>query len=397
VTEAPAPTSPHDGLLRAAATFGLPDPSPLPRRHGGTSSFTELLATAERQRVVGLLADAVAADPAADFDQAERDELAHAHERWAVHDLRLERQLVQAVDLLDGARIPYAAFKGPALAHRWYGRPGSRVFADLDLVVPGTHLSRATAVLSAGLGAEAALPDLQPGFAERFGKESLLVTAPTAATPQGFEIDVHRTLVAGALGLVIPLDELFADRGTITVGDRPVATLGPIPTFLAACYQATVADVPPRLAAARDVVQILQSGALDLDVTLATAARWQARAVVAEAVTWAWATLDRDGADPMIGWARGYRPGARERALLASHRTTGHVYWRQLAGAAVLPGVEPRVRYLRATLAPQSSYLDGRRWTSGQHVRAAARALSRPVREPVVREVRRFRRRYWTP
>ena len=63
----------------------------------------------------------------------------------------------------------------------------------------------------------------------------------------------------------------------------------------------------------------------------------------------------------------------------------------------VLPGIEPRARYLAGTLVPQSSYLEGRHWTLAMHLRRALRALSRPVREPTVRAVRRFRRGYWMP
>jgi len=277
------------------------------------------------------------------------------------------------------------------------------LFADIDLLVPSGRLHDATRVLGAGLGAASALPELRPGFDERFGKEALLNTAPAPGAPRGFEIDVHRTLVGGALGLVIPLDELFDQPGSVTIGGRLLPTLGLIPGFLAACQQATIADVPPRLSAARDVVQMLQSGLLDLDDTVAAAGRWQARAVMAEAINWAWPTLgppdrpDRPDRPAIVAWAASYRPTRRERLLLASHRTTGYVYWRQLAAVLVLPGIEPRARYLAATLAPQSSYLDGRHWTFLAHVHLAWRALSRPVREPAVRAGRRLRRRYWLP
>ena len=385
------------GLLRAAAAHGLPGAAPLPRRTAGDLPWGDVIALAERQRVLGLLAAAVADDPDVDLAPAERVALAEAHEGWCVHDLRLERQLLQAAELLDEAGIPFVTFKGPALAHGWYADPAWRLFADLDLLVPGARLADAVAVLGAGLGAGAVLPELRTGFDERFGKESLLVTAPTPTSPLGFEIDVHRTLVAGALGLAIPLDELFDDRGSFVLGDRSIPTLGVVPTFLAACYQATIADVPPRLAAARDVVQLVRSARFDLDATLAAATRWQARAVMAEAVTWAWRTLAVAERPDVVLWAERYRPTRRERWLLDSHRTTGYVYWRQLAAVAVLPGIEPRARYLQATLAPQASYLERRRWTFANHVRTALRALSRPVREPVVRGVRRFRRRYWPP
>ena len=391
-----APAASVDNLLRAAAAHGLPGAAPLPPLPADGVRWDEVIARAERDRVLGLLA-AAAADAAPDLAPDLHDRLVEAHERWCVHDLRLERRLLRSADLLEAADIPFAVMKGPAIAHSWYERPADRLFADLDILVPARHLTAATTVLARGLDAEPALPELRAGFDERFAKESLLRTGPTTDAPLGYEFDVHRTLVAGALGLAIPLDELFQDRGSVVVGGRTLPTLGPVPTFLATCYQATIADVPPRLIAARDVVQIAQSGALDLGLAIAAAGRWQARAVMAEAVVNAWHTLGVTERTPLLAWAESYRPTVRERLLLASHRTAGYVYWRQLAAIVVLPGIEPRLRYLSATLAPQTDYLAGRGWSTATHVRAAARALSRPVREPVVRWVRRLRRRYWLP
>ena len=38
---------------------------------------------------------------------------------------------------------------------------------------------------------------------------------------------------------------------------RPLPTPGPVATLLLAAYQASVADIPPRLGARRDLVQLL--------------------------------------------------------------------------------------------------------------------------------------------
>jgi len=384
-------------LVRAAAAHGLaggPEPvSPSPDDDLGWSRAVRL---AEQQRVVGLLAAAVA-DGAVEVSDRQLDRLAETHEAWCAHDLRLERTLLHAADALDAAALPFLVIKGPALAHRWYADPAHRLFGDLDLVVPSGRVREASAVLADVLGTSPP-PELRPGFDERFGKETLLRSPPSPASPAGIELDVHRTPIAGALGLAIPLEELFESPGEVLVGGRALPTPGPVPTLLLACYQATIADLPPRLIASRDVVQVMtMAGSPSAAEVVAAAARWQASALVAEAISSAPIRLglatDPSRRGPLDDWAHGYRPTARERLLLAAHRGPGHVYWRQLAGVVVLSGSGPRAAYLRALVVPQASYLTERRWKRRGHVRRGWRTLTGPVRHRVVAGGRRAARR----
>ena len=368
----------------------MPD---LPRDELGWQRVVRL---AEQQRVLGLLA-AAAADGTLSLDPSRLAVLAEAHEAWCAHDLRLERALLHAADLLDAASIPFVVIKGPVLAHRVYADPAQRLFADIDLVVPSEHLRAASRLLADEFGAGTPFPELRPGFDERFGKETLLRTASTATTPAGLELDVHRTPVAGALGLAIPLADLFDRAGEVLIAGRAVPTPGAVATLLLACYQASVSDVPPRLASARDVVQLLLTGSPEPRDVLAMAARWQATAVVAVAVRDAWLTLDLRGTDPpeLVSWSRSYSPTARERLLLGAHRRPGYVYWRQLAGVIVLPDAPARGRYLLALALPQPSYLAQRRWSFTYHARRAWRTFNEPVRSKLVGAARWIRRRLW--
>ena len=405
-TTDPVPADPRALVQRIAAHGLTPGPaSPGPSGDPGApvgqhttgepESWARVVALAEEQRVLGLLGAAVlAGDVRAPSDEPRLGELVEA---WCVHDLRLERLLGRAADALDDAGVRFLVVKGPAVAHRWYRSPGLRLFADLDLVVPSGEVHRATAVLHEALGTDAELPELRPGFDERFGKESLLRTPTTTSTPLGLELDLHRTLVAGALGLAIPLDELFEQTETVAVGGRHIPTLGPVPTLLLACFQASIADVPPRLGAARDLAQMVRSGRIEVEAVAAAARRWRATAAVRAALRWSWDVLELPDRPPLLRWADAVRPRATERLLLAAHVAPGHVYWRQLAAVAVLPGVEARLAYLTAVLAPQRDYLDRRRWSLLGHLHTGWRVLSRPLREPVVRSVRRFRARWWPP
>ncbi len=275
--------------------------------------------------------------------------------------------------------------------------------------MPSGQVRRAAATLAAALDAEAVVGELRPGFDERFGKETLLRTAATDATPAGLEIDLHRTPVAGALGLAIQLDDLFDHPDELVLGGRRFATPGAAASVVLAGYQASVADIPPRLGARRDLVQLCvapgptgPAGAtpLEAEAVVALARRWRARAMLAAAITDAWAELalprpgpDQPLASELVTWARGYRPSLAERVVLEAHRRPGYVYWRQLVGVSMVSGGADRLRYLRALLWPQSGYLADRSWSMGRHLRRAVRTLDVPIRNRLVGLGRRIGRR----
>ncbi len=384
-------------VVKAVAAHGLDGAPPIPPVAGGATSWTQVLRLAERQRVLGLLA-AAAADGTLALEAEAHLELSQVHQAWCAHDLRLERALLAGVAALDQAGIGALVTKGPALAHQAYPDPAARLFADLDLIVASGQVHAAAEVLGDALGARRVQGELRPGFDERFGKETLLRTPSTPSAPAGLEIDVHRTPVAGALGLAIPLDELFSAATTFALAGRAVPTPGPIPSLLLAAYQATVADIPPRLGARRDLVQLLLAPEVDLEAVVATARRWQARAVLADAVSQTWAVLGLASTDPIrtrpvTSWAVGYRPTQRERLLLEAHRANGYVYWRQLAGVVVLTGWGPRAHYLAALIWPGPGYLRDRSWSIGQHLRRAVRTIDAPLRHRLVVLGRRVGRR----
>lgn len=122
-------------------------------------------------------------------------------------DVRAARQAV-ALELLllalvDALPAPVVLLKGPSLAHRVYGQPTQRPFADLDLLVGGDSIDEAVAV-ARGLGAERLRPELAAGFDRRFAK------SVSMRTPDGLEIDWHRTLFLGPFQTLVPVDALWA-------------------------------------------------------------------------------------------------------------------------------------------------------------------------------------------
>jgi hypothetical protein len=326
-----------------------------------------LLGECEQYRLLGFLGAAVR-DGALMLEPGDHQDVEAKLSAWCAHELRVERLTLRAVEILGGASIPSRVLKGVALARTAYTEPELRVFGDVDLLVRSADVERAVEVLTRELGAERAQPELRPGFDARFGKEMLLRCAGS------LELDLHRVFVDGALGLTIVLDDLFAPPYRFPLGGYELEALPMPQRLLHACYAAALGDWPPRLVSQRDVAQLILRERPQLVDVLLMARAWQCEAVVARAVTAAWRALGLTERPPIVEWAERYRPGRRERMLLASHEGPSRMFTRHLTAVVVLPTMSDRFAYLRAIAFPQPSYLRARGLTGRGH---AQRALQR--------------------
>ncbi len=206
--------------------------------------------------------------------------LADAHEGWCAHDLRLERTLLRAADALDAAAIPFLLIKGPAIAHRWYPDPSQRLFADLDLVVPGRSIRPASELLSRGARRDRRRPSCVPASTSASARRRCCAAAPTPSLPTGLEIDVHRTPGRRRARPGHPARRALRRgraRSSSTAGRSP-----PPDRWPPCCSPATRPRSPTSRPASRrwrDVVQMLDAGEAPPDEVIAAAARWQATAV----------------------------------------------------------------------------------------------------------------------
>lgn len=354
--------------LAAVAGHGLDATHPMPREPLPEPTFAMLLTASGEHRVLGLLGEAVreGAFPVTDRQYALlEDGLTGQH----AHGLRIERLLLDAVGALDGAGIDSRVLKGVALAHTVYPGPEWRVFADADLLAPSASFGAAIGVLVTALDASREVPELRPGFDERFGKEVLLRARGR------LELDVHRTFVEGALGVTIELDDLFVPGDEFRLGSRSLAMLPAPQQLLHAAYAAVLGEQPPRLMSLRDVAQVLLVRAPDADEVVTMARRWRAEAVLARALTSAWAKLALSDQPRLLEWAASYSPGRRERMLLESQVAPNRAHTRHLAALLVIPGLRDRVAYARALAWPGADYLDARGFTRGSFARRAWRSL----------------------
>jgi len=357
---------------RAIAAHGLPEAArqpehQLPDAPLDPEVWRRVLTDATRERTIPLLAVAVA-DGALAASPEQEDAIVRAHEHAMRRCLLLDRVLLDTTARLDAAGIATRALKGAAVAHLDYPDPSWRAYGDVDLLVASQHLDAAIALLVDD-GGRRTVPEIHPGFDRRFGKGACVVR------PDGIQVDVHRTFVAGPFGLTIDLPELFAGSATFVLGDRTVTALDRESRFLHACYHAALGDSLPRLTALRDVAQLVLTTPLDLDVALGRARSWRAESVVARAVSLTWDALGLVPA-PLSRWAGTYRPDRFQARSLRAYTSESRSYATQAAaGVAAIAGVTAKVAYVRALVFADRSHVAARDGGYAKRIRRGWDAL----------------------
>lgn len=338
-------------ILAAIAASGLAGVHPsLPEVALGQADWRAVLDGVAVQRLAGLLARAIAGGHFAVTDD-QAAEAARLEVKWASQALALERVLIGVSERLDRAGLDHLVLKGPAFAHRLYPDPNLRSFADIDLLVPGGSFDDALATLVAR-GGRRRYDEPRPGFTARFGKGASVVT------PGGYEIDVHRSFVAGPLGQRIDLASLFASAVPFTLADHPMRQLAPEEGFLHACYHAMLGSATPRLVPQRDLAEFVLGMGLDVDRVLRLARAWHGQAVVARAVALAWSTFALPHDHQLAAWALAYRPSPAEERAMAVSAGSGRSYEGEaVATVSAISGTRNKAAYLRAVLFPDRDYL----------------------------------------
>jgi hypothetical protein len=361
-------TAAPDRIVEAVAGYGLPGAAPLPASTLDPATWRAVLDLATADRATPLLAAAVV-DGGLPVTDRQRAQAIAAHEQAMRLCVLLEEALLDTTTRLDEASIEWRVLKGPAVAHLDYPDPAQRAFGDVDLLVTGADYERALATLSES-GARRRYREVRPGFDRRWGKGACLVAL------DGTELDIHRTFVAGPLGLTIDLDDLFADQETVTIGGRTLPVLDRTSRFLHACFHASLGDRTARLVALRDVAQLILTTDLDRDEALARAGRWRADAVVARAVRLTWHRLGLAPTD-WSRWAGEQRPDRFQARALRAYTAPSRSYATQMAaGLAAVPGVTEKVAYVRALLLAEPAHLAGRDRSYPRRLQRAWRAYS---------------------
>lgn len=357
---------PSERVLAAVASLGLHDDGTLAAARLSDDDFATLIRLSESHRLLGALAEAVATGALA----VSPDQLALVigyHNRWLSNALLTEAMLLRVDDCFAAHHIDYRVLKGVALSHVAYDDPSWRVYSDLDILVRSADFVRAIAALCQDLGGDRLVPELRPGFDLEFGREATVHVG-------GREIDLHRTLVDGAFGLTVDLDDLFAEPTWFEVAGRRFPALGGTPAVLHACYDVALGDHPVRLSALRDLL-LLHSKGFDFDAVTSMARRWRGEAVVERAAHLATDTLALPCEHGLHAYAA-LGSTRQQRWLLRSYGGRPGPYATHLAAIAVIPGVRRRLRYVRAITRPSPEYLASRGWTRRGHMRRALRQFA---------------------
>jgi hypothetical protein len=356
-------------VLRAVAAHGLAGADvPLVDEPLDDEAWNRLLARVTAERLQGQLAAAVSVD-ALPTTHRQREETAQTHAAAMATCLALDRLLCDIDAEFEAAHIPMRVLKGSSFAHLDYGDPAVRAYGDVDVLVPSKHLEQAVAVLLAA-GCHRQVPELRPGFDRRFAKSL------TLAVPDGYEIDLHRTLALEPFGLGIDTDDLWDAGEPFVVGGRTLLALPAEQRLLHACYHAALDNNPPRLLPLRDVAQLVLEGVADPDRVLVLADRWGGAAAVAQAIQLAWSTFGVSDVVHLSEWAKRYRPGPKEARTLLVHTAIGRRHAQKaMAALSFINGVETKAAYLRALLFPQREFLRQRGVGHGAWLRQGTRSL----------------------
>jgi hypothetical protein len=354
-------------LPRSIAAWGLPGASPSwPPGPPRSDEWPTTLYVLKREKLTGLAVGAL--DDGLVLTEEQAADVIDAHATALSTCLYLDRLLLAVTDRLEADGVTPTVLKGPSLALSLYPDPALRLYNDVDLLIQPDHWDRAVAMLE-GEGSQVMYGEPRPGWARRFSKGTVV------RTETGWELDLHRTFVRGPLGLAVALEDLAADTSTIELGGRSLRTLGPETSFLHCCFNAVLADKPPRWVAVRDLAQHLLAGVMDETRVLELARRWRAEVVVARAVQTASDLLSVDPL-PMEAWAIGYEPSWWDRAALLAYDDPRHNGGREaLLGLLAVPGVRARIDYLWPLAFPQRSYFRGRHSSRTARLRHAVRDL----------------------
>jgi hypothetical protein len=357
-----------DALLRAVVSASLPGASlALPGDPVDREVWVRLLDAAGAQRLLGHVAAAVATGVLPVGDE-QLGELRTAHLASLATVVLIERSMLDATRALEDRGVDHRVVKGAALAHTLYDDPSERGYGDVDLLVPGAHMEAALTALRS-LGYRRAYPELRAGFDARFTK------AVTLVGPSGYELDVHRTLLMGPLGMLVDVDGLLAAEARFALAGQPVRTLDPAGHALYAAYAVAFGDRSPKLSSQRDLAQLLLSGTVDEGRLLRLAERSRAQAVLARGIRSAWDGLALEAAHPLRAWADAYTPSAAELRLQRSYLGARRSYAAKARDAlGVLPSTRERIAFLRAVLTPSRAFLDNRGTSALGWLRRGARA-----------------------
>jgi hypothetical protein len=178
--------------------------------------------------------------------------MAHTSRRIQEKNLLAIQALTRVAAEFNDADVPLLTFKGPSLAHEYYGNVAFRQFGDIDVLVQRAHLDRAQAILEADgyrrthVHSDA---ELARHYRDQLGVEF--------RHPQtGVTIELHWALLNRTFSFRLAPEDLWARAQTAALGGETIRTLAPDDLVLYLCAHGTKHHWS-RLQCVCDVAQVL--------------------------------------------------------------------------------------------------------------------------------------------
>jgi hypothetical protein len=183
----------------------------------GSFDWRELLARAEQQGVLGLLAKQLK-----DLNPPPRAEIREAVREWqrrqTVLTLSLTAEMFCLLERFAALGIDVLVTKGPVLSVRCYGDPGMRQYGDVDLIVRDKDIQRSTEVMIA-LGYTPKVPVVAIQASKIPGE--YVFRKPNAQ----ILIEFHTERTFRYHPRPLQIENLFQRRASVTIDNREVPAL----------------------------------------------------------------------------------------------------------------------------------------------------------------------------
>lgn len=163
--------------------------------------------------------------------------LTRERQHSAERAVAIESRAAATISTLNEAGIATRVLKGLAVGHLDYERPELRPTGDIDVLVEGSTIGEADRLLS-NHGFVRKLAEPYPGYDSTIGKGTALIH------PDGFEIDLHRTLALGFYGTRLPIHELWGDEQGFSLAGVKASAMSRPSRFIHAALHMALAPQP---------------------------------------------------------------------------------------------------------------------------------------------------------
>lgn len=299
VAEGPTWSYELDEPARFVAAHGLATRLEAPTEPLGDTAWSRLVDQCARNRLTGLLVHAVATDTLP-VTAAQRAAAGHLEADLVQRRIDWDRRVGPILELLDAHHVDMRVLKGMAVAQLEYPDEQMRPTSDLDVLVRPETIHRAVEVL-VGAGGTWTDPEPTLGWISTVAKGATVNLGALR-----MEVDLHRILVWGPLGVRVQPAMLWARSRPVMIAGAERRTLEREETLLHAAAHLLVLGVV-RAREVRDVAEIAANPDLDVELLLRLAAEWGQESVLASALVFAERELGLTAAaDPLLSWAHTY-------------------------------------------------------------------------------------------